>query len=58
MESDLTKKLPIREHIKNIKKILNVIYQMNHAYFFLASIVHMINVGIPYLGLILSAYIL
>lgn len=58
MESDLTKKLPIREHIKNIKKILNVIYQMNHAYFFLASIVHMINVDIPYLGLILSAYIL
>lgn len=58
MESDLIQKLPIREHIKNIKKILNVIYQMNHAYFFLASIVHIINVSIPYLGLILSAYIL
>lgn len=58
MESNLVEKLSIREHLKNIKKMLGIIQNMDNTYFFLVSIVHIINVSIPYLGLVLSSYIL
>lgn len=58
METDLTSKLPLREHMKNIRKILRVVAEMDKTYFPTACIVHLINVAVPYISLILSAYIL
>lgn len=58
METDLTSKLPLREHIKNIKRILKMVSVLDKTYFWTACIVHVINVIIPYMELILSAYIL
>lgn len=58
MESDLTSKLPIREHMKNMKKIIRVVTEMDRTYFLWTSVVHIINVIIPYAQLLLLAYIL
>ncbi|MDE6615738.1 MAG: ABC transporter ATP-binding protein/permease [Lachnospiraceae bacterium] len=58
MNTDLTAKIPFREHIKNIKKILKIITGIDKWYFLFTSIVHIINVIVPYIQLILSAYIL
>ncbi len=58
MKSDLTSKLPVREHIKNIKKLLKTVHDMEKTYFPMACLVHIINVIVPYTELILSAYIL
>lgn len=58
MGTDLMSKLPLREHVKNMKKILRVVADMDRWYFYFTSIVHIINVVIPYIQLILSAYIL
>lgn len=58
MGTDLMSKLPLREHVKNIKKILRVVADMDRWYFYFTSIVHIINVIVPYIQLMLSAYIL
>lgn len=58
MKSNLTSKLPIREHIKNIKKLLKAVHDMEKYYFPTVCIVHIINVIVPYAELVLSAYIL
>lgn len=58
MEQDLRSKLPLKEHISNMKKILKVISDIDKHYFHFTCIVHVINVLIPYVTLILSAYIL
>ena len=58
MNTDLTAKIPFREHIKNIKKILKIIIDIDKWYFLFTSIVHIINVIEPYIQLVLSAYIL
>lgn len=58
MENDLTSKLPLRENIKHIKRILKMVAALDKTYFFTACIVHIINVIVPYIELILSAYIL
>jgi len=58
METDLMSKLPLKEHIKNMKKILKLVNSMDKMYFPLTCIVHIINVTIPYLVLLLTAYIL
>ncbi len=58
MNTDLTTKIPLKEHIKNIRKILKIITDIDKWYFFFTSIVHIINVIIPYIQLVLSAYIL
>ncbi len=58
MNTDLTSKLSKREHIRNMKKILKVVYDMDKTYFPTACIVHLINVIIPFAGLILSSYII
>ncbi len=58
MGTDLMGKLPLREHIRNMKKILRVVTDMDRWYFFFTSFVHLINVVVPYIQLILSAYIL
>ena len=58
MNTDLTAKIPFMEHIKNIKKILKIIIDIDKWYFLFTSIVHIINVIKPYIQLVLSAYIL
>lgn len=35
METDLTSKLPLKEHIRNIKKILGLVVDMDKTYFYL-----------------------
>lgn len=58
MHSDLTGKLPAREHIENIRKILQTVKEFDKTYFATACIVHIINAGIPNLTLLLSAWLL
>lgn len=58
MGTDLMSKLSLTEHIRNMKKIIGIVTDMDKWYFFFTSIVHIINVVIPYINLILSAYIL
>ncbi len=58
MNTDLTAKIPFREHIKNIRKILKIITGIDKWYFLFTSIVHIINVIVPYIQLVLSAHIL
>lgn len=58
METDLTSKLKLSEHIKNMKKMLKVVTDMDKTYFPTACIVHIINVIVPYMELLLSAYII
>ena len=58
MGTDLMGKLPLREHIRNMKKILKVVTDMDRWYFFFRFFVHLINVVVPYSQLMLSAYIL
>ena len=58
METDLMSKLPVREHIQNMKKIMKIVTDMDKWYFFFTSIVHVINVCVPYIQLMLSAYLL
>lgn len=58
MNTDLTTKIPLKEHIKNIKRIMKIITDIDKWYFFFTGIVHIINVVIPYIQLVLSAYIL
>lgn len=58
MNTDLTSKLPLREHIKNIRKILNLIAELDKTYFTHACVVHFINAIMPYLSLMLSAYVI
>ena len=58
MEKSMMDKLPLKENISNMRKILKLICDMDKFYFAWTSIVHIINVAIPYITLVLSAYIL
>lgn len=58
MNSDLTSKLPLREHIRNIRRVLKFVREMDRNYFRILCIVQIIEVGVPYIELLLSAYIL
>jgi len=58
MDSDLTSKLSVKEHVKNIKKLLKTVHSMEKNYFPTVCIVHIINAAVPYAELLLSAYIL
>ena len=58
MESNLMSKLPLKEHINNVKKILKVIQEMDRTYFATACVVHVFNIMIAYINLILSSYVL
>jgi len=58
MGTDLMSKLPVREHIQNMKKILKIVAGMDKWYFFFTSAVHIVNVCVPYIQLMLSAYLL
>ena len=58
MESNLMSKLPLKEHIKNVKKILTVIQERDRTYFATACVVHVLNIMIAYINLVLSSYVL
>ncbi len=58
MDTDFSEKLSIGEHIKNIKKLMGKMKEIDALYFPLCCITHLINAVIPYLELILSAYVL
>lgn len=58
METNLMSKLPVKEHIKNMKKILQVIWEMDRTYFPTACVVHLCNVAVSYLNLTLMSYVL
>ncbi len=54
----LLTKLPIREHRKNIIKILKYAYEMDRCYFPVMGMSLLFKTAVPYMELILSAYIL
>lgn len=58
METNLMSKLPVNEHIKNIRKILHVIWEMDRTYFPTACVVHICNVAVSYTNLTLMSYVL
>lgn len=58
METDLTSKLPLREHIKNIKKVLRVVGELDQTFFMHLGVKAMLDAACSYLGLLLSVYIL
>ena len=55
---NLTDKLTLKEHIRNIKRLIAAFNSLDRTYFATAAIVHGINALIPYIELLLSAYIL
>ena len=58
MNIDLTEKLPLRKHISNMRNIIKLVNRMDKTYFMHMSIVHAVNVVVPYMQLLLSAYLL
>ena len=58
METDLMSKLPLREHVRNIKKMFRLINEMDKGFLRGQILVSLLNSVIPYMELILSAYIL
>ena len=58
MESNLMGKLPLKEHIKNVRKILKVIQEIDSTYFLTTCVVHIANAMIIYINLLLSSYVL
>ena len=58
METDLTSRLPLREHFKNIRRILRVVRELDKTYFRYTGLKSLLDAGASYLGLLLSVYIL
>lgn len=58
METDLTSKLPLREHIRNIRRILRVIRKLDKSFFIHMGVKCLLDALATYLGLLLSVYIL
>lgn len=58
MRTDLMSKLPLREHVKNIRKIFKVINDMDKRYLQIQFLLSLFNGIVPYIELLLSAYIL
>ena len=56
--SDLKSKLPLREHLKNIRKMLGFVQEIDRNYFRFICISQLLDISIPYIELLLSAYIL
>ena len=56
--TDLMSKLPLKEHIKNIRQILRVLKELDKGYFGEMVLIQLISAVRPYLELMLSAYIL
>lgn len=58
MNTDLTGKLPLGEHVGNIRKVLKFVRSMDKNYFRIVCAAHVLDIGVPYVELLLSAYIL
>jgi len=58
MNDNLLEKIPLRQHLKNLRTILAYTINMDKTYFALVWIVHLFNVIVPYLSLILSSFVL
>ncbi|MDE7224666.1 MAG: ABC transporter ATP-binding protein/permease, partial [Acetatifactor sp.] len=58
MKAELTSKLPLREHIKNIKSVMKVIRELDRTYFRYAGVKALLDTVCSYMGLLLSVYIL
>lgn len=58
METDLMSKLPLREHVRNIKKMCRLINEMDKGFLRGQILVSLLKSVIPYMELTLSAYIL
>lgn len=56
--SDLTSRLPLKEHLRNTKKVMKMVSEMDRYWLPLCSLGHLLGVANGYLALILSAYIL
>ena len=54
----LMAKLPVCQHWKNIKQILKYVYELDKNYFPFMGISLILRVSVPYMELLLSAYIL
>lgn len=58
METDLTSKLPLREHIKNINSVMKVIRELDKTFFLHTGLKALLDTACSYMGLLLSVYIL
>lgn len=58
METDLTSKLPLREHIKNIRKVLRIVRDLDKTFFLHTGLKALLDAVGLYTGLLLSVYIL
>ena len=54
----MLRKLPFRQHIKNIRIIMKLVYRLDGRYFKMTVLVQMLSAIQPYMALILSAYVL
>ena len=54
----MLRRLPLKQHAINIKKILKLVYKLDSKYFKVTVLVQMMSAAQPYLALILSAYVL
>ena len=58
METDLTSRLPLREHIKNIKSVWKVIRELDRNFLLHTGLKALLDTIGTYMGLLLSVYIL
>lgn len=58
METDLTCRLPLREHIRNIRKMLQVIHKLDKYFYLYMGAKSLLDTLAAYLGLLLSVYVL
>lgn len=54
METDLTSKLSLREHIKNIRKVLRVVRDLDKIFFLYTGLKALLDAMGLYAGLLLS----
>lgn len=58
METDLTSRLPLREHIRNIRSIWKVIRELDRTFFLHTGMKALLDTAGSYMGLLLSVYVL
>ena len=58
MTDDLLTKIPIREHGKNILKIVKHVRRLDRCYFPVMAVSLALKTAVPYVELVLTAYIL
>ncbi len=54
----MNEKSSFKEHKKNIKRLITILWELDHNYIKLVMVVHIINAITPYLTLLLSSYVL